>query len=77
MGTLKKTKMIFKTNFRLMQVKSNAEYSKGWHSALLSTFIYLSVVIKSIVMSILSDLFTQVLLYKAVIDSVCLYKVVY
>ena len=32
-------KLIFKTYYRLMQVKSIAECSKGEHSAILSTFI--------------------------------------
>ena len=39
--------MVFKTNYRLMQVKSIAE-----HSALLSTFIKLPIVIKIFVLSI-------------------------
>ena len=43
----KKTKLVFKTNYRLMQVKSIAE-----HSAILSTFIKLLIVIKIFVLSI-------------------------
>ena len=47
-----KTKMFFKTNYRLMQVKSIAKCSKGEHSAMLSTSINLPFVIKIFVMSI-------------------------
>ena len=43
--------MVSKTNYSLMQVKSIAECSKG-HSAILSTFIKLPVVIKTFVLSI-------------------------
>ena len=43
----KDRKLDFKTNYRLMQVKSIAE-----HSALLSTFIKLPFVIKILVLSI-------------------------
>ena len=32
-------KLVFETNYRLMQVKSIAECSKGEHSAILLTFI--------------------------------------
>ena len=42
----------FKTNYRLMQVKSIAECSKGEHSAILLTFIKLPFVIKILVLSI-------------------------
>ena len=58
MTTLKKTKkIVFKTNYCLMQVKSIAEYFKGSilqgeHSSILLTFIKLSVVIKICVLSI-------------------------
>ena len=49
MATLKEDKkLVFKTDYRLMQVKSIAE-----HSALLSTFIKLLHVIKIFVLSIL------------------------
>ena len=47
----KKTKMVFKTDYRLMKVKSIAECSKE-HSAILSTFIKLPFVIKICVLSI-------------------------
>ena len=42
--------MVYKTKYRLMQVKSIAECSKG-PSAILSTFIKLPIVIKIIVLS--------------------------
>ena len=45
--------MGFKTNHRLMQVKSIAECSPTEHSAILSIFIKLSFVIKIFVLSIL------------------------
>ena len=48
----KDQKLVFKTNYRLMQVKSIAECSKGGHSAILSTFIKLPFVIKIFVLSI-------------------------
>ena len=44
--------MIFKNDYRLMQVKSIAECSKGEHSAILSTFIKLPFAIKTFVLSI-------------------------
>ena len=49
----KDQKLVFKlkTNYRLTQVKSIAECSKG-HSAILSTFIKLPFVIKIYVLSI-------------------------
>ena len=43
--------MVFKTNYRLMQVKSIAECSKGEHSAILSTFIKIPFAIKTFVLS--------------------------
>ena len=43
--------MIFKTNYRLTQVKSITECSRE-HSAILSTFIKLPFVIKTFVLSI-------------------------
>ena len=43
--------MIFKTDYRLMQVKSIAECSKVEHSAIVSTFIRLPVVIKTFILS--------------------------
>ena len=48
----KRPKMVFKTDYGLMQVKSIAECSKGKHSAILLTFIKLPVVIKTFVLSI-------------------------
>ena len=53
--------MVFKTDYRLVQVKSIAECSKE-HSAILSTFIKLPDVTKAFVLSFLSGHFTQVLL---------------
>ena len=48
-------KLVFNTDYRLMQVKSIAECSKGEHSAIhvLSTFIKLPSAFKSFVLSIL------------------------
>ena len=54
-----------KTNYRLMQVKSIAECSKGEHSAILSTFIKLPFVIKIFVLSLMSGCLRHVLLYIA------------
>ena len=52
MATLKKDrKLVFKTNYHLMQVKSIAECSRE-HSAILSTFIKLPFVVKTFVLSI-------------------------
>ena len=45
-------KLVFKTNYPLMQVKSIAECSKGAFSAIFSTFIKLPFVIKIFVLSI-------------------------
>ena len=47
--TQKDEKLVFKTNYHLMQVKSVAEWE---HSAILSTFIKLPFVIKIFVFSI-------------------------
>ena len=54
-----------KTNYRLMQVKSIAECSKGegGHSAILLTFIKLPFVIKIFVLSFLSGCLRHVFLY--------------
>ena len=50
--------MVFKTDYSFMQVKNIAECSKGReHSAILSPFIKLSVVIKTFVLSIFECLF--------------------
>ena len=48
---LKRSKIVYKTNYHLMQVKSVAECSLE-HSAMLSTFIKLPFVIKIYVLSI-------------------------
>ena len=48
----KDRKLVFKSNYRLMQVKSIAECYNGEHSAILSTFIKLPFVIKTFVLSI-------------------------
>ena len=67
MATLKKTENWFsKTIYRLMQVKSIAECSKGEHSAMLSTFTTLPFVIKIFVLSIFKWPFTQVLMYTCI-----------
>ena len=55
MATQKDQKLFFKTNYRLMQVKSIAECSE--HSAILTTFIKLLFVIKIFVLSIFERLF--------------------
>ena len=59
-ATQKGQKLVLKANYCLMQVKSIAECSK--HSAILLTFIRLPFAIKTLVLSILSDGFIQVLL---------------
>ena len=52
-GPLKRRqKLFFKTDYRLMVVKSIAECSNGEHSALLLTFIKLPFAIKTFVLSI-------------------------
>ena len=48
----KDQKLVFKTNYRLMQAKSIAECSKGEHSATLLTCIKLPFVIKIFLLSI-------------------------
>ena len=45
-------KLVFNTDYNLMQVKSIAECSKGEHSAIYSTFIKLPFPIKTFVLSI-------------------------
>ena len=54
---LKRPKSVSKTNYCSMQVKRNAECSRE-HSAILSTFIRLTFVIKIFVLSILKTGFT-------------------
>ena len=49
----KDRKLVFKTNYCLMQVKSIAECSTVEHSAILLTFIKLPIVIKVFVLSII------------------------
>ena len=51
-ATPKKTELVFKTDYHLMQVKSIAECSKEEHSAILSTFIKLPYVIQILILSI-------------------------
>ena len=68
MATRKKDqKLVFKTNYRLMQVKSIAKCSYGEHSAILLTFIKLPFVIKIFVLPIFEWLlktgFTADILY--------------
>ena len=58
----KDRKLVFKTNYRLMQVRSIAECSNK-HSAILSTFIKLPFVLISLFCLFLNGRFTQVLLY--------------
>ena len=48
----KDQKLVFKTKYRLMKVKSIAECSPLEHSAILSTFIKLPFIIKTFVLSI-------------------------
>ena len=52
-------KFVFKTNYRLMQVKVLQSAPRG-HSAILSTFIKLQFVINIFVLSIFNGRFTQV-----------------
>ena len=59
----KDNKLVFKTNYRLMQVKSIAECSKGDYSAILLTFIKLPFVIEIFNLYVFEWLFIQVLLY--------------
>ena len=64
----KDQKMVFKIDYRLMQVKSIAECSPLEHSAILSTFIKLPVVIKTFVLSIFEWWFyTGLTVYKILI----------
>ena len=49
-------KMVFNTDYRVMQVKSIAECSKREHSAIFSTFIKLPFSIKTFVLSIFKRL---------------------
>ena len=48
----RRPKMVFKTDYPLMQVKSTAVCSKGEHSAILLTFIKQPFVFKTFVLSI-------------------------
>ena len=54
---LSKRYIFFKTDYRLMQVKSIAECSKGEHSAILSTFIKLPFVINTFVLTFVLSIF--------------------
>ena len=49
-------KLVFKTNYRLMEVRSIAECDKGEHSAILLIFIKLPSVFKTFVLSIFEGL---------------------
>ena len=60
----RRPKLVFKTDYRLMQVKGIAEMLQGEHSAILLTFIKLPFVIKIIVLSLKTGgRLRQVLLY--------------
>ena len=59
----KRQKMVFKTDYRIMQVKVIAECYPLENPAILSTFINLPFAIKTFVLFILSGCFTQGLLY--------------
>ena len=61
-------KLVFKTNYRLMQVENIALD----HFAILHTFIELQFVVKIFVLSILSGHFIQVLLYSDFKVCLCL-----
>ena len=67
MAILKKTKnMVFKTHYRLMQVKSIAECSKRStleHSAILSAFMNYQLSLRPLFCLFLSGHFTQVFLF--------------
>ena len=73
--------MAFKTDYRLMQVKTNAEYSKLEHSTILSTFIKLPFVIKIFVLSVFewpikTDFYSEVFVGKAVLGCLVIaYKI--
>ena len=65
----KRLKMIFKTDYRLMQVKQYCRMIERGHSAILSTCIKLSVVIKIFVLSIFErPFYTGVTVLKQLID---------
>ena len=61
-GHSKRQKLVFKTDYRLMQVKSIAECSKGEHSAISSTFIKLPPALRPLFCLFLSGRLRQVLL---------------
>ena len=58
--------LVFKTNYRLMQVKS----IEGEHSAILLTVIKLPFLIKICVLSFLNGRFTHVLLYVCLLETI-------
>ena len=49
---IKNTKIVFMTDYRLMQIKNNCRMLQGEHSAILSNFIKLSYLIKTFVLYI-------------------------
>ena len=63
MDTLKDHKLFFKTNYRLMQVKSIAECSKGSILQYFPASLSYQLLLRSLFCLFLSDRFTQVLLY--------------
>ena len=63
--------MVFKTDYRLMQVKSIAECSKWEHSTTLLTCIKLPVVIKTFVLSIFEWLFYTGFTVHVVVLQIC------
>ena len=63
MAILKDRKLVFNTNYCLMQIKCIAECFRREHSVIRSTFIKLPVVIKTFVLSIFEGLFYTALLY--------------
>ena len=65
----KDQKLVFKTDYRLMQVKSIAKCSKGSISAILLTFIKLPFSIKTFVFSILEWLLKTGFTVKPVLSS--------
>ena len=63
-ATLKKTKkMVFKTNYRLMKIKSIAEYSKGSIPQYFRPSLSYHLSLRSLFCLFLSGRFTQALLY--------------
>ena len=63
-------KLVFKTNYRLMQVKSIAECSKGSILQYIRPSLNYHLSLRSLFCLFLSDRFTQVLLYIALLSRV-------